>query len=125
MKKYLLIIILAAFSTVITSCHKSIHTDSVTPTNSKGYLVVTCANCQIEYGMPDQYKLYSVSGTSTKYYFSYTAGYTLVAYLTAFTAEQDITLTIYNASGNPVYTGQKSQGTDGHWEVDTIVQPKS
>lgn len=125
MRKFVYIMVLAAFSLVTASCRKSIHTDEVTPLTGKGYLVVSCTNCQIEYGMPDQYKLYSVSGTSTKYYFSYTPGYTLVTYITAFASAQDITLTVYDASGNKVYAGEKNQGTDGHWETDTIVQPKS
>jgi hypothetical protein len=81
----------------------------------KGYLVVSCQNCMVQYGMPDQYKTFNLSGTSAKAYFNYTPGYNLVSYITALGKAQSLTLTVYNKNNAVVYAGTVTQPTTGYW----------
>lgn len=87
----------------------------------KGYLVVNCDNCQVQYGMPDQYKQISVSGTSVKATYSYTGTYTVVAYITPINVAQTVTISVFDKSGTLVYTGSKLQQPTSYWETDTVV----
>lgn len=113
----IILLIIAAVATLTTGC-KKLDDGSPEPHKSTGYLVVTCDDCQVQYGMPDQYKQYDVSGTSDKFNFTYEGGYTLVSYITPLNDSKNITLTVYDANNAVVYSGSINQLTTSHWETD-------
>jgi hypothetical protein len=120
MKKY--IVILALIITYF-GCQKGTITNQFTPPQqgNTSYLKVTCYNCQVQYGMPDQYRQMNVSGMSLNSPFTYTPGYVLQVYLTALDKPQDITLSVYDVNGNILYSGSKVQSTLGYWDVEVLT----
>ena len=110
------------------SCQKSLvgPADASTSLNSVstktlGYIVVNCANCMVQYGMPDQYKYFNVSGTSPKATFSYVPGYNLVTYVTALGQTQDVTLSVYDKNNNIMYQGTVTQPLTGYWSTKVMI----
>ncbi|NCD70692.1 hypothetical protein [Mucilaginibacter agri] len=103
-------------------CSKN-HTNDDTTDNVKrtGYIQVTCDNCKVGYGMPDQYRAFDVTGTSAKAEFTYQTGYTLQAYITAVDHSQKINITVYNADNQVIYNNATTQGTTGYWDVSTLL----
>jgi hypothetical protein len=88
----------------------------------KGYLVVDCENCKIEYGMPDQYYVYNVNGNSGKLYFKQNSDYKLKTYITALRKEQTVNLSIYNNADKKVFSDTTTQTTTGMWETNVLVR---
>lgn len=88
----------------------------------KGYLVVDCENCKIEYGMPDQYHTYNVNGNSGKLYFKQDNDYKLKTYITALRKEQIINLSIYNNVDKKVFSDTTTQSITGMWETNVLVR---
>ena len=82
-------------------CQKGATTNPYNPTPkvNTSYLQVTCYNCQVQYGMPDQYRQMYVSGMSLNAPFNYTPWYVLQVYLTAIDKPQAITLSVYDING--------------------------
>ncbi|MGZ3755673.1 MAG: hypothetical protein ACXVAY_15595 [Mucilaginibacter sp.] len=120
MKTYLIILVLAIGC---FGCQKSTITNqnNPTPTSNSSYLKVTCYNCQVQYGMPDQYRQMNVSGISLNAPFNYSPGYVLQVYLTALDKPQAITLSVYDVNGNVLYSGSKVQSTVGYWDVEVLT----
>ncbi len=88
----------------------------------KGYLVVDCENCKIEYGMPDQYQVYNINGNSGKLYFKQDGDYKLKTYITALRKEQIINLSIYNNADKKVFSDTTTRTTTGMWETNVLVR---
>ena len=88
----------------------------------KGYLVVDCENCKIEYGMPDQYHVYNVNGNSGKLYFKQDGDYKLKTYITALRKEQTINLSIYNNADKKVFSDTTTRTTTVMWETNVLVR---
>lgn len=88
----------------------------------KGYLVVDCENCKIEYGMPDQYHVFNVNGNSGKLYFKQDGDYKLKTYITALRKEQIINLSIYNNADKKVFSDTTTQATTSMWETNVLVR---
>lgn len=97
--------------------------DNTTKTSVKtqGYLKVQCDNCKVEYGMPDQYKTYNVSGTSLTAYFNYTSGYSLQTYITALDHTQNIIYSVYNRYDKLMFADTVKQTTTGYWSSNVLM----
>lgn len=111
-----IILLIAAVAMLATGC-KKLDDGSPVDHTSTGYLVVTCDNCQIQYGMPDQYKQLNVSGTSDKFSFTYKGGYTLISYITPLGDSKNVTLTVYDAKDTVIYSGAINELSTSYWET--------
>jgi hypothetical protein len=116
-----LVIVFASIIFLSVGCKKDAPKYPVDNT-PKGYLVVQCENCTVDYGMPDQYKMLTVSGTSPKAPFSYKAGYTLYANLIAINKDQEMTLTVYDTEGKVIYTGSDKREATKYWPTATLLE---
>jgi hypothetical protein len=126
MKKiFLLIPVLLAF----ISCKKEINRpDTISgetiPTIAKnqGYIQIKCESCIIGYGMPDQYKAFNnANGTSLKFPYSYSEGYSLQAYITALDHEQKLTVSVYDTNAKLIYESDKLQPTTNYWAIAVLL----
>lgn len=105
---------------LFSSCKKTTIAPSTTA-STKGYIVVNCDNCKVDYGMPDQYKTFNVVTSSPNAAFNYSAGYSLQVYITALDHEQKLSLSVYNTVGKQVYTNSKTQSLTGDWETVVLL----
>lgn len=122
-KNSIITLIIAAASMLMTGCAK-LDDGAPAPHKVYGYLVVTCDNCQLQYGMPDQYKQSTVTGTSNKYAFTYESGYTLVSYITPLgegQQNQNIEITVYNNKDKVVYHGTMNNLQTQYWETRVLL----
>lgn len=103
---------------LFSSCKKS----SIEPVAStKGYIVVNCDNCKVDYGMPDQYKTFNVVTTSPQATYTYSSGYSLQVYITALDHAQKMSLSVYNTVGKQVYANSTTQGLEGEWQTVVLL----
>ncbi len=111
---------------ILAGCKKNIHTNLATEDKTLSYIQVTCDNCKIEYGMPDQYRVYNnAGGLSAKFPYTYTSGYTLQMNLTAFVKAQDISVQVFNNDGKSIYNSSENQATSGYWSISLLLPSKS
>jgi hypothetical protein len=118
MQKFKLIVPLII---LFASCKKANIEPLAIATKGEGYITVTCDNCQVGYGMPDQYKSFNVVTTSPKATFTYTTGYILQVYVTALDHEQKLTLNVFNSAGKSVYSNSITQPITGYWGSSILI----
>ena len=105
---------------LLASCKKQT-LQPTTTVKEQGYIIVNCDNCQVAYGMPDQYKEFNAVTISPKATFSYIPGYILQVYVTALDHEQKLTLNVYNSDGKSLYTNSATQPITGYWTSSVLL----
>jgi hypothetical protein len=107
---------------LLVSCKKqSIQPNAIATVKKQGYITVSCDNCQIAYGMPDQYKEFNAVTISPKATFTYIPGYLLQVYVTALDHEQKLTLNVYNSDGKSLYTNSATQTLTSYWASSVLL----
>ena len=108
---------------MVMGCRKIIETpQKPTTTKITSYLQVTCENCNVIYGMPDQYKSFdNAGGLSVKYPYTYKEGYNLQVQVTPEGKSQNLTLQVYDKSGNVVYNGAATRDAAAIWGITVLL----
>lgn len=108
---------------MVFGCKEIVETPQKNITNS--YLQVSCENCQVGYGMPDQYKAFdNAGGLSSKFPYTYKEGYNLQIQITPVGKPQELTLKVYDIKGNILYNGIVNKEASAKWGVSVLLLPE-
>ncbi len=109
------------FILLLASCKKHTIEPTTIAAKNQGYITVDCDNCQVAYGMPDQYRMFNVVSASPKAVFTYSTGYILQVFITSLDHQQKLTLNVYNGDGKSVYTNTATQPLTNYWGSSVLL----
>jgi hypothetical protein len=110
------------FLVLLAGCKKqNIQPTATANVKKQGYIIVNCDNCQIAYGMPDQYKEFNAVTASPQATFTYVSGYILQVYVTALDHEQKLTLKVYDSDGKSLYANSATQALTSYWTNSVLL----